>query len=167
MTTYDYGTAIDDASAIVNSFAAISALEALPPVTITFEGKDGLVSSQMSAAEFKHMLNNQVISSKRTISMEDNDVNRLKHAKHCESAALKGEVADSWETWSRRGNSIAFVLTHKKDKATGIWHYNKLGEVMLRVQQRIVKNVDIALEPISEAISEAMLESINQSVSTR
>lgn len=161
MTTYDYGTAIDDASAIVNSFAAISALEALPPVTITFNG----VSSEMSAAEFKHLLNNQVISSKRTVSMEDNDVNRLKHAKHCESAALKGEEADSWETFSRRNHSIAFVLTHKK--VDGVWKYNKLGEVMLRVQQRIVKNVDIALEPISEAISEAMLESINQSVSTR
>jgi hypothetical protein len=152
MTTYNYGTAIDEATDLVASLVATKALEALPPVSITFNG----ITVELAATSFKHLLNLETISTRRTMGLEDTPANREKYAAYCERMALKGAEADIWETWSRRDASVAFVMTHDKQE-DGSWKHTQSREVLLRVQQNINKATDASLEPIASAIAESIV----------
>jgi hypothetical protein len=152
MSNYNYGTVINEAEALVTSLVATKALEALSPVTITFNG----ITVELAATGFKHLLNLETVSSRRTLAMEDTPANREKYAAYCERMALAGKEAVIWETWSREDHSVAFVLTHKKQE-DGSWKHNPTGEVLLRIQSNINKATDASLAPIAEAIASALI----------
>jgi len=152
MSNYQHDTVIAEAQTLVASLVATKALEALPPVTITF----GDITVEMAATGFNHLLNLETINSKKTLCLEDTPENREKYAAYCEREALKGKEPLIWETWSRDDFSVAFVMTHKK-QADGSWKYNQSGEVLLRVQTNINKATDASLEPIASAIAEAII----------
>jgi hypothetical protein len=152
MSNYNYGTVIDEAKQLVASLVATKALEALPTVTVTFNG----ITVELAATSFNHLLNLETLSSRKTLAMEDTPANREKYAAYCERMALAGKEADIWETWSRRNASVAFVMTHDKQE-DGSWKHNRTNEVLLRVQQNINKATDASLEPIASAIAEAII----------
>lgn len=151
-TTYDYGTASDEALSIVTSIAAIQALESASSQEVT-----------LPAVALKHLLNLQSTFSRRITGKANTPENREKYAAYCERMALKNEKADIWETWSRRDASIAFVLTHTK-QADGSWVYNPSGEVLLRVQQNINSKVDAILHSVDEKLSAEILSNATASL---
>jgi hypothetical protein len=151
MSNYNYGTAIDEAQALVASLVATKALENLPTVTVTFDG----VTVELAATSFKHLLNLETLSSRKTLT-EEGPANREKYAAYCERMALAGKEADIFETWSRRNASVAFVMTHDKQE-DGTWKHVPSREVLLKVQQNINKATDASLEPIASAIAEAIV----------
>lgn len=153
-----YTQEMDEVLSLVNTLRSIKDLENASPVTIT-----------LPSVVFKHLMDLQATYSRRITSVEDTPANRELYAKYVQNAMLKGKTddeIDQWETWSRRNSSIAFVITHTKDKTTGEWSYNPKGEVLLQALVAINALTNECIAPQAEALTQELLASATASLAS-
>lgn len=121
-----------------------------PAVTIT-----------VSALALQHIMTLVQIFSALIAEKPRTTENLEKYATYVAKQKAKGQEADTWETWSRRSNTYAFVNSHAKNTSTGKWEYKgKAGEILLDIERKKSEAALEALQPVFDQLNDTLLDEL-------